>query len=93
MIKLFRLDKENLDIKYLQDLELDEYYEALDNLSLEINDKPEDNKNKNKEKGLNLPINNITLCKRTKKIIATSMNGGIYLFSKPNLNLYIDRNE
>ena len=93
MIKLFQLDKENLDIKYLQDLELDEYYEALDNLSLEINDKPEDNKNKNKEKGLNLPINNITLCKRTKKIIATSMNGGIYLFSKPNLNLYIDRNE
>jgi hypothetical protein len=89
VIKLYQLNVESLDIKYLQDLELEEYYDCLEdeNTSIKTNIKPEENENK----GLNMPINNITQCEKSGKIVVTSMNGGVYLFSKPNLNFYIDR--
>ena len=35
-----------------------------------------------------MPINNITQCEETGRIIMTTMDGGVHLFSKPNLSLY-----
>ena len=41
--------------------------------------------------GFELPVNNIVQIKDTGKIIITTMDGKIYLFSKPNLDLYLNK--
>ena len=40
-----------------------------------------------------MPINNITQCKETDRIIMTTMDGGVHLFSKPNISLYKNKME
>mgnify|MGYP002626225252 CR=1 FL=1 len=35
-----------------------------------------------------MPINNIIQCKETGRIIMTTMDGGVHLFSEPNVSLY-----
>ena len=41
--------------------------------------------------GFELPVNNIVQIKESGKIIITTMDGKIYLFSKPNLDLYLNK--
>ena len=41
--------------------------------------------------GFELPVNNIVQIKDSGKIIITTIDGRIYLFSKPNLELYLDK--
>ena len=41
--------------------------------------------------GFELPVNNIVQIKDKGKIIITTMDGKIYLFSKPNLDLYLNK--
>ena len=48
----------------------------------------ENNKN---FKGFNYPVNNIIQTKYSGKIIVTTIEGGIYLFSKPNLDFYLKK--
>ncbi len=44
-------------------------------------------------KGFNFPVNNIIQIKYSGKIIITTIDGRIYLFSKPNLELYLKKEE
>ena len=68
MIRLYKINKKNNEIKYIQDIEI---IEDVDNF-----------------KGFIMPINNIVQIKETGKIIITCIDGGIYLFNKPNLDSY-----
>ena len=42
-------------------------------------------------KGFNFPVNNIIQIKYSGKIIITTIDGRIYLFSKPNLDYYLKK--
>ena len=42
-----------------------------------------------KFRGFELPVNNIVQLKDSGKIVITTLDGKIYLFSKPNLDLYL----
>ena len=68
IIRLYKINKKNNEIKYIQDIEIIE---------------DDDNFN-----GFIMPINNIVQIKETGKIIITCIDGGIYLFNKPNLDSY-----
>ena len=41
--------------------------------------------------GFNFPVNNIIQIKYSGKIIITTIDGRIYLFSKPNLDYYLKK--
>ena len=43
-----------------------------------------------KFRGFELPVNNIVQLKDSGKIVITTLDGKIYLFSKPNLDLYLE---
>ena len=59
----------NEQLKYLQDIELDEG---------------------NDFQGFHSAVTSINACKNTKKLIITCLDGTLYLFSKPNLEFYLD---
>ena len=40
--------------------------------------------------GFNMPVNNITQLQHNGKMVITTSDGGIYLFSKPNIDFYIN---
>ena len=44
-------------------------------------------------RGFELPVNNIIQIKDSGKIVITTIDGRIYLFSKPNLELYLKKEE
>ena len=44
-----------------------------------------------KFRGFELPVNNIVQLKDSGKIVITTLDGKIYLFSKPNLDLYLKK--
>ena len=68
MIRLYKINKNNYELIYLQDIEI-----------------IEDDENFNR---FVMPINNIIQIKDSGKIIITCIDGGIFLFGKPNLDWY-----
>ena len=65
-MKLYKIIiKDNLKIKYLQDIE--NFY------------------------GFKTAVNSITQSKNSGQIIITTIDGNIFNFSKPNINLYKDK--
>ena len=48
---------------------------------------------KDKFYGFKMPVNTITQNDNTGEIIITTIDGGVYLFSQPNLSFYMDKSE
>ena len=66
------------------------------NKTLGKNDKEEETRIQSENEkflGFKMPVNTITQIDNSLKIIITSMDGGVYLFSQPNLSFYMDNNE
>ena len=40
--------------------------------------------------GFDMPVNSITQSQKTGEIVITTIDGGVYLFSKPNIDIYIN---
>ena len=68
MMRLYKINKNNYELIYIQDIEI-----------------IEDDENFNR---FVMPINNIIQIKDSGKIIITCIDGGIFLFGKPNLDWY-----
>ena len=87
-IKLYKLIKneKNLDkmIQFLQDIEFEETEEIL------IEEEIKNNLIKNKFNGFDGAVNSIIQASETGNILASCYDGRIYLFSKPNLEKYIE---
>ena len=72
-------------------------------LSQKFDKKPPDKKLKNEEikigldkdkfYGFKMPVNTITQSEISGEIIITTIDGSVYLFSEPNLSLYMDKDE
>ena len=71
MIYLYKVTNKNIEIIYVQDIEIFDY-----------------NNNFN---GFIMPVNTIYQTEDYGKIVITTLDGTIYLFSKPNLDFYIRR--
>ena len=65
------------------------------NKTLGKNEEGESRIKSDKEKflGFKMPVNTITQSDNSGEIIITTIDGGVYLFSQPNLSFYMDKSE